>query len=75
MCSYFEKGLNNTIPSKIIGLPDYVRIVKDSSLIEKFNNIRNLRINGNDDYKILKRNLPYITPSVIVKKRKLKILL
>ena len=53
MCSYFEKGLNNTIPSKIIGLPDYVRIVKDSSLIEKFNNIRNLRINGNDDYKIL----------------------
>jgi hypothetical protein len=72
--SYFEKGLsepNNTIPSKIIGLPDYVRMVKDDYLIEEFNNIRNLRINGNDDYKILKKNLPYITPSVIVKKRKL----
>ena len=46
-------------------------MVKDDYLIEEFNNIRNLRINGNDDYKILKKNLPYITPSVIVKKRKL----
>jgi hypothetical protein len=72
VCSYFEKGLNNTTPLKIIGLPDYVRMVKDDYLIEEFNNIRNLRINGNDDYKILKRDLPYITPSVIVRKRKLK---
>lgn len=47
-------------------------MVKDDYLIEEFNNIRNLRINGNDDYKILKRDLPYITPSVIVRKRKLK---
>lgn len=72
VCSYFEKGLNNTIPSKIIGLPDYVRMVKDDYLIEEFNTIRNLRINGNNEYKILKKDLPYITPSVIVKKRKLK---
>ena len=72
MCSYFEKGLNNTTPLKIIGLPDYVRMVKDDYLIEEFNTIRNLRINGNNEYKILKRDLPYITPSVIVRKRKLK---
>jgi hypothetical protein len=71
VCSYFENGLSNTIPSKIIGLPDYVRMVNDSSLIEEFNTIRNLRINGNDEYKRLKKNLPYTTPSVIVKKRKL----
>ena len=63
VCSYFEKGLINTTPSKIIGLPDYVRMVKDDYLIEDFNNIRNLRINGNDDYKILKKNLPYIIHS------------
>lgn len=47
-------------------------MVKDDYLIEEFNTIRNLRINGNNEYKILKRDLPYITPSVIVRKRKLK---
>jgi hypothetical protein len=70
--SRFEGGLSNTKPSSIIGLPDYVRMVKDDRLIEEFNTIRSLRASGNDEYKILKRELPYITPSVLLRKRNLK---
>ncbi len=72
MFSRFEGGLSNTKPSSIIGLPDYVRMVKDDRLIEEFNTIRSLRASGNDEYKILKRELPYITPSVLLRKRNLK---
>lgn len=53
-------------------MTDYVRMVMDEKLVEVFNNIRRLRANGNNEYKKLKKNLPYITPSVILKKRKLE---
>lgn len=70
--SHFEGGLKNTIPTSIIGLPDYVRMVKDDRYFEEFNIIRSLRASSNDEYKILKRELPYITPSVLLNKRNLK---
>lgn len=53
-------------------MTDYVRMVMDEKLVKVFNNIRRLRANGNNEYKKLKKNLPYITPSVILKKRKLE---
>lgn len=53
-------------------MTDYVRMVMDEKLVEVFNNIRRLRANDNNEYKKLKKNLPYITPSVILKKRKLE---
>jgi hypothetical protein len=70
--SHFEGGLKNTIPTSIIGLPDYVRMVKDDRYFEEFNIIRSLRASSNEEYKILKRELPYITPSVLLNKRNLK---
>jgi hypothetical protein len=69
--SYFQGGLKNTKLPIIIGLPDYVRKVKDNSLEQEYNLIRGLRTSGNEEYKILKRQLPYITPSVLLKERKL----
>ena len=73
MFSYFKTGITDTNPEKIIDLPTLIKIIKNNperSLIEW---IRVLRTNGNDEeYKELKKTLPYITPNCIVGYRSLK---
>jgi hypothetical protein len=69
--SYFENGIKDINPKIHIDFPQLIQKIKKNpkrSLIEE---IRLLRSNGNDYYKVLKNTLPNISPFCVVKKRKL----
>ena len=70
--SYFENGIKDVNPKKNIDFPQLIKLIRNNpkqSLIEQ---IRMLRLNGDDYYKTLKDTLPNITPNCIVSKRSLK---
>ena len=71
MFSYFPKGITDTNPQKVIDLPQLIKQIKfnpEKSLIYW---IRELRKQDNEEYKVLKRGLPNITPNCMVKYRSL----
>ena len=72
MFSYFEKGITNLIPSKTIDLGQLVKLIKTNPKQSLVNEIRELRLKGDQTYKKKKTFLNYITPNCIVKKRSLK---
>jgi hypothetical protein len=70
MFSYFEKGITNLIPSKTIDLAQLVKLIKTNPKQSLINEIRELRLKGDQTKK--KTFLNYITPNCSVKKRSLK---
>ena len=72
MFSYFEKGITNLIPSKTIDLGQLVKLIKTNPKQSLVNEIRELRLKGDQTYKKKKTFLNYITPNCSVKKRSLK---
>ena len=72
MFSYFQKGITDTTPSKIIDLPLLVKIIQNNPERILIEHIRVLKKEGNGEIKELKRKLPNITPNCIVKYRKLE---
>jgi len=72
MFSYFEKGIINLIPSKTIDLGQLVKLIKTNPKQSLVNEIRELRLKGDQTYKKKKTFLNYITPNCSVKKRSLK---
>lgn len=71
MFSHFEKGIKDTTDPKFIDFQGLIRIIRNNPYAEKIETIRNLRKNGDDFYKSLKSELPYITPNCMVKIRNL----
>lgn len=71
MFSYFEDGIKDTKCSKFIGLSELIQLIRHNPNDQKIETIRNLRRNDDEFYKVLKSNLPYITPNCMVKIRKL----
>ena len=67
--SYFKNGLTQTTPDKNIDLPHLISLIKHHPDEDKIQEIRRLRIQGNQQYKQLKLTLPYITGNCLVKKR------
>lgn len=72
MFNYFQKGIKNTTPLKIIDLPELVNIIRYNPHSGQIEAIRELKKRGDDYYKKLKETLPYITPNCMVKERNLK---
>ena len=72
MFSYFEKGITNLIPSKTIDLGQLVKLINTNPKQSLVNEIRELRLKGDQTYKKKKTFLNYITPNCSVKKRSLK---
>jgi len=71
MFSFFENGITDTKCKKIIGLPELRQLILNNPNAEKIANIRHLRKRGDNTYKKLKAELPYITPNCIVTERNL----
>ena len=69
MISYFENGVKQTRPNKEIDIYELVEIIRHNPKIDLINEIRKLKRDGNDNYKLLKKGLPNITPNCLVSKR------
>jgi len=69
--SYFENGIKDINPKIQIDFPQLIQIIKKNPKRSLIDEIRLLRSNGDDYYKILKNTLPNISPFCVVKKRKL----
>lgn len=72
MYSYFENGIKTIVPTKTIDLPQLVKLIKHNPQQSLIENIRKLRLKGDESYKKKKEKLSYITPNCIVKYRKIK---
>ena len=72
MFSYFEKGIKDTTPLKIIDLSELVNIIRNNLHSVQIDVIRTLKKKGDNYYKVVKETLPNITPNCIVKERSLK---
>ena len=72
MFSYFDGGIKNTKSTKPLDFPSLIRIIRSNPNADKIDKIRSLRESGNDSYKDLKKQLPYITPNCMVTARNLK---
>lgn len=72
MFSYFKNGITDTTPHKTIDLPGLIKLIKNNPQKTLIEVIRNLRIVGNEEFKVLKRKLPNITPNCMVKRRSLE---
>ena len=69
MISYFENGVKQTRPNKEIDIYELVEIIRHNPKIDLINEIRRLKLNGNDSYQSIKKSLPNITPNCLVSKR------
>lgn len=73
MFSIFKNGITKIYPEKQpIILSDLAKLVRNNPTAQTINQIRQMRLDGDQTYKELKRNLAYITPNCVVKKRSLK---
>jgi hypothetical protein len=73
MFSIFKNGITKIYPEKQpIVLSDLAKLIKNNPAAEIINQLRQMRLNGDQTYKELKRSLTYITPNCVVKKRSLK---
>lgn len=71
MFSYFENGITGTTCNRFIDLYHLVNIIKNHQNAVLIDEIRTLRSMDDDNYKKLKKQLPYITPNCMVQKRSL----
>lgn len=73
MFSIFKNGITKIYPEKQpIILSDLAKLIRNNPAATTIDQIRQKRINGDQSYKELKRDLAYITPNCVVKKRSLK---
>lgn len=73
MFSIFKNGVTRIYPEKQpIILSDLAKLIRNNPAAVAINQIRQMRSNGDQTYKELKRDLAYITPNCVVKKRSLK---
>lgn len=73
MFSIFKNGINNVYAEKQpIILSDLAKLIRNNTAAETINQLRQMRLNGDQTYKELKRDLAYITPNCVLKKRSLK---
>jgi hypothetical protein len=70
--SYFKNGISDINPKKIIDFPTLIKTIKNNSESDIIEEIRQLRKDENENYKVLKNSLPIITPNCILSKRNLK---
>jgi hypothetical protein len=71
MFSYFQNGIANVIPQKIIQLNQLIEIIGNNPQQDLIKKIRDMRLEGNKHYKVLKRKLSYITPNCVLRYRDL----
>ena len=71
MFSYFGTGITDTKCQKIIGLPELRQLIRNNPHAGKIAELRCLRKDGDEYYKVLKSSLPNITPNCIVSERNL----
>lgn len=69
MFSFFNDGITQTVPTKVIDLTSVVQLVKNNPNKDRISEIRELRANNNQEYKTEKKKLPIITVNAVVKKR------
>ena len=69
MFSFFNNGITQTIPTKVIDLTSVIQLVKNNPNKDRISEIRKLRANNNHNYKTEKKKLPIITVNAVVKKR------
>lgn len=73
MFSIFKNGINKIYAEKQpIILSDLAKLIRSNPAAPTINQIRQMRKNGDQTYKELKRDLAYITPNCVIKKRSLK---
>lgn len=72
MFSYFQNGITETTPTDNIDFSDLLKLIKNNTQSGLINQIRELKSQGNADYKTLKKKLSVITPNCMVKERSLK---
>jgi len=72
MFSLFEDGITDTKCKKTIDLPELRRLIRNNPQAEKIAKLRQLRKSGDEYYKVLKSQLPNITPNCILDARSLK---
>ena len=72
MFSIYPKGIKNVNPVKRpITLSDLAKLIRNNPAAITIDQIRKLRENGDQTYKVIKRALTYITPNCVLKKRSL----
>ena len=69
MFSFFNNGITQTVPTKLIDLTSVIQLVKNNPNKDRISEIRELRANNNHNYKTEKKKLPIITVNAVVKKR------
>ena len=69
MFSFFNDGITQKVPTKVIDLTSVVQLVKNNPNKDRISEIRELRANNNQEYKTEKKKLPIITVNAVVKKR------
>lgn len=73
MFSIFKNGIKKIYPEKQpIVLSDLAKLIRNNPAALTIDQIRQKRLIGDQTYKELKRNLAYITPNCVIKKRSLK---
>ncbi len=73
MYSIYKGGIKNIFPEKKpISIKELVQLIKNNPQVDKIEEIRKSRKEGDQTYKELKRILTYITPNAVLKKRDLK---
>ena len=69
MFSFFNDGITQTVPTKVIDLTSVVQLVRNNPNKDRISGIREFRANNNQNYKTEKKKLPIITVNAVVKKR------
>ena len=73
MYSIYRGGIKKIYPDKRpISISELIQRIINNPQADTINKIRQLRIEGDQSYKVLKKNLTYITPNCVLKKRDLK---
>ena len=70
--SYFKNGITDLIPSNIIDFDTIVDLILNNPEDSIINQIRRLRIEGNEIYKKIKQGQQYFTPHSVLRYRKLE---
>ena len=71
MFSFYENGITQLNPCKNVHLCQLIKLTKENHKVEQIMEIRRLREADNQDYKIAKRDLSYVTPACSLRRRDL----
>ena len=71
MFSRFNKGITGTKSDGVLDFPKLIKTIQNNPQRIEIKGIRQLRSDGNNEYKALKRQLPIFTPNCLVHERAL----